>query len=313
MITTRNCARAASESSGLVGGPSTLPQPNPLPTQSGLSVSDLIRRQPTLLHLDPEANVKPTLEALYRMFGTAKPAEVMRLVRTQPSLLSYDTGALEAKVNGLSELMNMTSDETARLVVGRAPGLLTLSLDENLRPSFEVLQELIPGVSASTVVRRAPSLLGYSSNTLRGKLAALQKALPTVDIAKLVSLAPSLLTQSVQHNTYRKIRTLRTPLALLPRSHLHVHFRFFHFLDPRGRRAIATGESNARPKPLHVVEGCSGSVGSEGVPVGPFNRWVEQCTMVNERGGRGVEFGEPSVHVTSTKVRWYSVVSSGIR
>ena len=152
------------------------------------------------------------------MFGTAKPTEVMRLVRTQPSLLSYDTSALEAKVNGLSELMNMTTDETARLVVGRAPGLLTLSLDENLKPSFEVLQELVPGVSASTVVRRAPSLLGYSSNTLRGKLAALQKALPTVDIAKLVSLAPSLLTQSVQHNTYRKIRALQQLFAPNPTS-----------------------------------------------------------------------------------------------
>ena len=30
----------------------------------GLTISDLIRRQPTLLHLDPEANIKPTLEAL---------------------------------------------------------------------------------------------------------------------------------------------------------------------------------------------------------------------------------------------------------
>jgi hypothetical protein len=129
-------------------------------------------------------------------------------IRHAPSLLAYDSSLVEAKLKVLSEeVFRLSPLKTAALVAARAPGLLTLSVGDNILPSFEALRDLLtvavdvdddvedhaakeveqrpgnkreaPASSSSSfcvhqLVQRAPTLLGYANNTLKAKVSEMR-------------------------------------------------------------------------------------------------------------------------------------------
>ena len=136
--------------------------------QPGIEIRGVIQRQPTLLGLDPATILKPNLDRLGEMLNSSA-KDVLRVVKHEPSLLAYDSQVLESKLGVLAQMFNFTVLKTGSLVASRAPGLLTLSIESNLRPSFEALQELLPA-NKHQIVRSAPSLLAYSEGKLREKV-----------------------------------------------------------------------------------------------------------------------------------------------
>eukprot|EP00614_Pseudopedinella_elastica_P019858 CAMPEP_0172648576 /NCGR_PEP_ID=MMETSP1068-20121228/241341_1 /TAXON_ID=35684 /ORGANISM="Pseudopedinella elastica, Strain CCMP716" /LENGTH=541 /DNA_ID=CAMNT_0013462899 /DNA_START=590 /DNA_END=2215 /DNA_ORIENTATION=- len=182
----------------------------------GIEIRGVIQRQPTLLGLDPATILKPNLDRLGEMLNSSA-KDVLRVVKHEPSLLAYDSQVLESKLGVLAQMFNFTVLKTGSLVASRAPGLLTLSIESNLRPSFEALQELLPA-NKHQIVRSAPSLLAYSEGKLREKVETLKRVLdlPDEDLGRLLALAPNILTLNVTGNLAPKLRELQLLFARKP-------------------------------------------------------------------------------------------------
>jgi len=191
----------------------------------------LVTRQPSLLALNSSTNLEVSLDALVLLlFGPAEDGsssaqrgstarrETERLVSRFPSLLAGDPSLVEGKVSAVADLLNVSTSSAARLLLTRAPGVLTLSVEHNILPTAKAIQELLPAVDIQKLLQRAPSLLGYSPATLRLKLDALKAALPGADVSKLVASSPALLTFNIKANVLPKLRSLQQLLAEIPAS-----------------------------------------------------------------------------------------------
>lgn len=185
----------------------------------GLNIEALAAKFPALLTL-PTHQVEQNLVNLASMlYLEESPTVLFRVVRHAPSLLGYNSVALEEKLSALSFVFNMSTGATAKLVTSKGPGLLTLSTENNIKPSFVLLRQLIPVGCPHVLVRTAPSLLFLSEQTLREKISKLREVLSFLEegeFLRLISLAPSVLTLNVENNLVPKLRQLQLLFARKP-------------------------------------------------------------------------------------------------
>ena len=135
------------------------------------------------------------------------PAAVKRVMSGAPLVLLHDLPAtLPTKIEAVSRVMG----GSVGTVVAAAPALLLVD-HTRLATRRERLQELLGGANVSSVLRRAPRLLGRSEESLRGSLAALGELglPPHVDARALALAQPTLLSYDANKTLAPKLVRLR--------------------------------------------------------------------------------------------------------
>ena len=135
------------------------------------------------------------------------PAAVKRVVSGAPLVLLHDLPTtLPTKLEAVSGVMGGDVGSA----VAAAPALLLVD-HTRLAARREQLQQLLGGVNVSSVLRRAPRLLGRSEESLRASLAALGAlGLPAhVDAKALAVAQPTLLGYDANKTLAPKLRRLR--------------------------------------------------------------------------------------------------------
>lgn len=117
------------------------------------------------------------------------------------------------QVQFLSQLLGLNTSATCNVIVARAPGVLTLSVEKNIEPTVAYLTSALPDVDIQRVLRKAPSLMGYSREKLGTKIGYLKELFPGANVEKLVSAAPTVLTLDMKKNLKRKLRTFQQAMA----------------------------------------------------------------------------------------------------
>lgn len=150
----------------------------------------MIMRSPLLLTSDLEHRIPERMAMLKQLLPGASSRAL--LVRA-PALLLLTEATLKARVEALEAAL--PKGTIASSVVRRAPTLLQLaSLEERLA----ALDALVPGLDRRKLMMRAPSLLAYQPNALSAKLEQLAELFgPKCDAAVIIKREPRLLTLHV--------------------------------------------------------------------------------------------------------------------
>jgi hypothetical protein len=106
---------------------------NLLKRTMNLSKEDLqviLHKQPSVLQLNPDKNLGPTLSYLARSLGLSKD-DLRSIVLAYPSILCYSLKNLEQKIEFFRETLGCSQDKARNLLVS-TPQLLTLSVTSGL-------------------------------------------------------------------------------------------------------------------------------------------------------------------------------------
>ena len=176
----------------------------------------LMLRAPLVLASDLEWALEPRLAALRELLPGV---DISTLVVRAPAVLELDLQTmLEPRVRQL-EAMLPNGVDVAR-TVRRAPTLLHLP---DLEQRLAALGALLPGVSSSQLVSRAPSLLAYAPEAVVRKLDELAELFGSAaNAAAMVKREPALLTYDVRHTLAAKVRVFETWLPNLDATKLLV-------------------------------------------------------------------------------------------
>ena len=177
----------------------------------------LMLRAPLVLASDLEWALEPRLAALRELLPGV---DISTLVVRAPAVLELDLQTmLEPRVRQL-EAMLPNGVDVAR-TVRRAPTLLHLP---DLEQRLAALGALLPGVSSSQLVSRAPSLLAYAPEAVVRKLDELAELFGSAaNAAAMVKREPALLTYDVRHTLAAKVRVFETWLPNLGQLHASAH------------------------------------------------------------------------------------------
>jgi hypothetical protein len=176
----------------------------------------LMLRAPLVLASDLEWTLEPRLAALRELLPGV---DIPTLVVRAPAVLELDLQTmLEPRVRQLEAMLPKGVD-VAR-TVRRAPTLLHLP---DLEQRLAALGALLPGVSSSQLVSRAPSLLAYAPEAVVRKLDELAELFGSAaNAAAMVKREPALLTYDVRHTLAAKVRVFETWLPNLDATKLLV-------------------------------------------------------------------------------------------
>eukprot|EP00850_Spirogloea_muscicola_P001022 SM000004S14892 [mRNA] locus=s4:32935:43984:- [translate_table: standard] len=161
------------------------------------TVAKVVTQFPWIFNYDIEKDFRPTFKYLQSL---GVPAErIGYMFRRHPSLMR-NRGNFEQKADFLMQL-GLHGEGLAK-VVSRAPQLLALSVEENLRPAVKFLNSLgLEGSDLVKVLQKRPQLLGFTERKLRANLAFLEElGLNELEMRKLVNKGPVLLTLSIDNN-----------------------------------------------------------------------------------------------------------------
>jgi mTERF domain-containing protein len=119
-------------------------------------MKQVVKRSPRVLSLDIEDTIQPKVNYLESI---AVKSENMGIVITKfPQIFSYDTGTIQTKVNYLNSIG--IKGENAGAVITRYPQILALDLKNNLKPTYEFLEENFNWDYTNVV--STPNVLGFS-------------------------------------------------------------------------------------------------------------------------------------------------------
>ena len=161
-----------------------------LEREVGPNAARLMIMRSLLLTSDLEHRIPERMAMLKQLLPGASSRAL--LVRA-PALLLLTEATLKARVEALEAAL--PKGTIASSVVRRAPTLLQLaSLEERLA----ALDALVPGLDRRKLMMRAPSLLAYQPNALSAKLEQLAELFgPKCDAAVIIKREPRLLTLHV--------------------------------------------------------------------------------------------------------------------
>ena len=154
---------------------------------------------------DPEADDddKENLEARYaevtsefenrcdglRSLGLAD-AEIKRIARRVPEVLSYSPGRVKAAAQALQQNLDLDATTLKKKVVLRLPQALGLRYDLDVAPTFDMLRKdwNFADEDIRALVLGAPQLLGLDASAVSSKFAALEASLGSRDAARAEAL-----------------------------------------------------------------------------------------------------------------------------
>eukprot|EP00850_Spirogloea_muscicola_P002958 SM000011S19136 [mRNA] locus=s11:996366:1007475:- [translate_table: standard] len=161
------------------------------------TVAKVVTQFPWIFNYDVQKDFRPTFKYLQSLGVPA--GRIGYMFRRHPSLMR-NRGNFEQKADFLMQL-GLNGEGLAK-VVSRAPQLLALSVEENLRPAVKFLNSLgLEGSDLVKVLQKRPQLLGFTERKLRANLAFLEElGLNDLEMRKLVNKGPVLLTLSLDNN-----------------------------------------------------------------------------------------------------------------
>jgi hypothetical protein len=140
-----------------------------------LEISDvrrMILAAPRLMTLSVESNLQPKILWMSAYFGLDAAGLRKLIAERRPSLLLYNCQRLVRKIAQLQEVLDC-SEDWAKAAALAQPSLLTMDVENNIRPKVRFLQEEF-GASLEDI-RRSPVILLYSlSNRLAPRVALLK-------------------------------------------------------------------------------------------------------------------------------------------
>ena len=145
-------------------------------------IDELVRSNPSVLERrDIVKSHGPKVAMLQERLGINEKA-ACRMCLSSNRLLCASLENLESTMNWLQERLNL-SEPQLRTIIGRAPGILTRSIEDNLQPSLEIIQSclnLSDKEVTKLIVRQPGLLLSFLENLLNTEeddLATLRKAI----------------------------------------------------------------------------------------------------------------------------------------
>lgn len=165
----------------------------------------VVLRHPNLLAFDDfEERLPRDLASLRNLLPTIDLGQV--LVRA-PKLLSLDVeDTIRPRFVALETLLGRSA---AVRIVTRAPTVLQLT---DLEPRLREIETLLPSSNVGAVLHRAPSLMAYDPALLRTKLTQLEQLFPGEDVRAMIRREPLLLTYDVTESLGAKVEVYRREL-----------------------------------------------------------------------------------------------------
>lgn len=146
--------------------------------QSPEHIVKIIRNQPSILGLNPVENMGPNLAWLKEMFGD----QATEILHKYPCILCASLDSMRRKPSYIGEALGLGDGETMKLL-RRAPPLMTLCIDRNLRPKLDFFFTEM-GASQEDVraaVNSKPQILSYGLGRFQGRWATIRYTLEIPD------------------------------------------------------------------------------------------------------------------------------------
>ncbi|CAM9727132.1 unnamed protein product, partial [Ectocarpus sp. 12 AP-2014] len=104
--------------------------------RSPQDIVEVIRKQPSVLGLNPVNNMAPKLAWLKEMWGIGDDVQAMKILHTYPTIFCASLAAMKQKPSYLGGALGLDKGESIELL-RRAPSLMVLCIDRNLRPKLD--------------------------------------------------------------------------------------------------------------------------------------------------------------------------------
>lgn len=179
----------------------------------------LVLSHPHILDYQYNRNLEPALDVLQAMLGLSQ-VELAKVMRACPQVLPLcQHEALPDRLLGLRDVLRLDSSPALGRLVVKFPRLLTLSVDENVRPTMAALQSLLrlSDEEACHLVFRHPQVLSLRvEDNAVPTLAVLQErlALDREQLRALILRMPTALGLSAEANLRPKLDFLAESLEM---------------------------------------------------------------------------------------------------
>ena len=163
-------------------------------------IDKLVRRNPDILKCSDIKNYGPKLKVLQERLGISRKTAGQLCVKAN-RLLKTSLATMENRMDWLQTRLNLNKSQL-KTVVERDPGVLIISIENNLEPSIENIQSVLElsDEELTKLVVRSPDVLrkNMSAENIRQRLSLLQKLLGLPDgdtkgLRKYIIAAPPLL------------------------------------------------------------------------------------------------------------------------
>ena len=181
----------------------------------------VMRRNPRLMYeVSVEETMRPALRCLKGEETTLlSTRDVAHILKKVPNVLFWSPEDVRAKMTFLSETLGT---QTAARVLVKYPGLLMLSVENNIAPKFRFLSEELGfgREGARAILTKAPQLIGLDEDNVRPKVNFLVEdlGLSRESAMAMVIRFPPLLTYDLENNLMPTAAFLRDACEEMKRT-----------------------------------------------------------------------------------------------